>query len=201
MHLAWFFHYLTAVFPPHHDRKRCLRCWMPCSRSSARKGNISLTKMMMGTTSTLSKGGFNLLVNFKSHHSLVFNLKKWTQLLNNCWNHCFVLTKDVFFPAVFPFSGTFNIFVKVDGTEKLVGCYDNRGSFGELALMYNTPRAATIIATSPGALWCLVSKPLHRTPLQKHSWILNRVFIACCAVSCHDLSKRGVYLRRCGNHH
>lgn len=57
------------------------------------------------------------------------------------------------------FSGTYNIFVKVDGAEKLVGCYDNRGSFGELALMYNTPRAATIIATSPGALWCLVSKP------------------------------------------
>nr|XP_046249699.1 endoplasmin [Scatophagus argus] len=52
-------------------------------------------------------------------------------------------------------SGTFNIFVKVDNTEKLIGCYDNRGSFGELALMYNTPRAATIIATSPGALWCL----------------------------------------------
>ncbi|KAM9375376.1 LOW QUALITY PROTEIN: cAMP-dependent protein kinase type II-beta regulatory subunit-like [Pholidichthys leucotaenia] len=52
-------------------------------------------------------------------------------------------------------SGTFNIFVKVDGVEKLVGCYDNKGSFGELALMYNTPRAATIIATSPGAIWCL----------------------------------------------
>uniref|UniRef100_H3DF21 Protein kinase cAMP-dependent type II regulatory subunit beta n=1 Tax=Tetraodon nigroviridis TaxID=99883 RepID=H3DF21_TETNG len=52
-------------------------------------------------------------------------------------------------------SGTFSIFVKTDSTEKLVGCYDNRGSFGELALMYNTPRAATIIATSTGALWCL----------------------------------------------
>ncbi|KAK5902013.1 hypothetical protein CesoFtcFv8_007315 [Champsocephalus esox] len=52
-------------------------------------------------------------------------------------------------------SGTFNIFVKIDGTDKIVGCYDNRGSFGELALMYNTPRAATIIATSPGAVWCL----------------------------------------------
>lgn len=51
--------------------------------------------------------------------------------------------------------GTFDIFMKVDGVEKLVGSYDNRGSFGELALMYNTPRAATIIATSPGALWCL----------------------------------------------
>ncbi|XP_062246793.1 cAMP-dependent protein kinase type II-beta regulatory subunit [Platichthys flesus] len=52
-------------------------------------------------------------------------------------------------------SGKFNIFVKVDGIDKLVGCYDNRGSFGELALMYNTPRAATIVAVSPGALWCL----------------------------------------------
>uniref|UniRef100_A0A3Q2P470 Protein kinase cAMP-dependent type II regulatory subunit beta n=1 Tax=Fundulus heteroclitus TaxID=8078 RepID=A0A3Q2P470_FUNHE len=51
--------------------------------------------------------------------------------------------------------GTYNIFVKVEGAEKLVGSYDNKGSFGELALMYNTPRAATIIATSPGALWCL----------------------------------------------
>ncbi|XP_037109798.1 cAMP-dependent protein kinase type II-beta regulatory subunit [Syngnathus acus] len=51
--------------------------------------------------------------------------------------------------------GTFGIFVKADGGDKPVGCYDNRGSFGELALMYNTPRAATIVANSPGALWCL----------------------------------------------
>ncbi|XP_061679016.1 cAMP-dependent protein kinase type II-beta regulatory subunit isoform X1 [Syngnathoides biaculeatus] len=51
--------------------------------------------------------------------------------------------------------GTYNVFVRADGAEKLVGCYDDRGSFGELALMYNTPRAATIVATSPGALWCL----------------------------------------------
>lgn len=51
--------------------------------------------------------------------------------------------------------GTFDIFMRADGAERAVGSYDNRGSFGELALMYNTPRAATIIATSPGALWCL----------------------------------------------
>ncbi|KAI7811650.1 cAMP-dependent protein kinase type II-beta regulatory subunit [Triplophysa rosa] len=51
--------------------------------------------------------------------------------------------------------GTFDIVLKADGTTRTVGSYDNRGSFGELALMYNTPRAATIIATSPGALWCL----------------------------------------------
>ncbi|ROI37088.1 cAMP-dependent protein kinase type II-beta regulatory subunit [Anabarilius grahami] len=51
--------------------------------------------------------------------------------------------------------GMFDIVLKVEGTTRTVGSYDNRGSFGELALMYNTPRAATIIATSPGALWCL----------------------------------------------
>ncbi|XP_048410380.1 cAMP-dependent protein kinase type II-beta regulatory subunit isoform X2 [Stegostoma tigrinum] len=51
--------------------------------------------------------------------------------------------------------GTYNIFVNVDGMQRCVGTYDNRGSFGELALMYNTPRAATIIATSDGALWGL----------------------------------------------
>uniref|UniRef100_A0A8C3AMF6 cAMP-dependent protein kinase type II-alpha regulatory subunit n=1 Tax=Cyclopterus lumpus TaxID=8103 RepID=A0A8C3AMF6_CYCLU len=36
-----------------------------------------------------------------------------------------------------------------------VGQYNNKGSFGELALMYNTPRAATIVATEEGALWGL----------------------------------------------
>ncbi|XP_062857793.1 cAMP-dependent protein kinase type II-beta regulatory subunit [Trichomycterus rosablanca] len=51
--------------------------------------------------------------------------------------------------------GMFDILVKIEGTTRTVGSYDNRGSFGELALMYNTPRAATIVATSPGALWCL----------------------------------------------
>ncbi|XP_013913392.1 PREDICTED: cAMP-dependent protein kinase type II-beta regulatory subunit [Thamnophis sirtalis] len=51
--------------------------------------------------------------------------------------------------------GTYNIVVNCDGVGRCVGTYDNRGSFGELALMYNTPRAATIIATSPGTIWGL----------------------------------------------
>ncbi|XP_038834182.1 cAMP-dependent protein kinase type II-beta regulatory subunit-like isoform X2 [Salvelinus namaycush] len=51
--------------------------------------------------------------------------------------------------------GTFDILMKADRVERVVGSYDNQGSFGELALMYNTPRAATIIATSAGALWCM----------------------------------------------
>ncbi|XP_075455823.1 cAMP-dependent protein kinase type II-beta regulatory subunit isoform X3 [Ascaphus truei] len=51
--------------------------------------------------------------------------------------------------------GTYDICVKSDGVGRCVGAYDNHGSFGELALMYNTPRAATIIATSVGAIWGL----------------------------------------------
>ena len=39
---------------------------------------------------------------------------------------------------------------------KVVGSYDERGSFGELALMYNMPRAATIIALTTGSLWAMV---------------------------------------------
>lgn len=53
-----------------------------------------------------------------------------------------------------------------------MSCYDNRGSFGELALMYNTPRAATIVATSTGALWCLVSK-------LNFCWVFN---VCCCFI-------------------
>ena len=54
-------------------------------------------------------------------------------------------------------SGTYDIYVNIDGTEKCVGAYDQKGSFGELALMYNMPRAATIVATSEGSLWAMVS--------------------------------------------
>jgi len=51
--------------------------------------------------------------------------------------------------------GIFDIYVKIDGTDKKVGSYNNKGSFGELALMYNTPRAATIVAASEGVIWAL----------------------------------------------
>uniref|UniRef100_A0A8C6Z0I3 cAMP-dependent protein kinase type II regulatory subunit n=1 Tax=Nothoprocta perdicaria TaxID=30464 RepID=A0A8C6Z0I3_NOTPE len=54
--------------------------------------------------------------------------------------------------------GLYDIFVARDNQTRCVGCYDNHGSFGELALMYNTPRAATIVATTEGALWGLVRK-------------------------------------------
>uniref|UniRef100_A0A8C6Z0K2 cAMP-dependent protein kinase type II-alpha regulatory subunit n=8 Tax=Tinamidae TaxID=8803 RepID=A0A8C6Z0K2_NOTPE len=65
--------------------------------------------------------------------------------------------------------GLYDIFVARDNQTRCVGCYDNHGSFGELALMYNTPRAATIVATTEGALWGLVRKE-NRSHLQN---ILN----------------------------
>eukprot|EP00794_Sanderia_malayensis_P005982 gene5982-6678_t len=52
-------------------------------------------------------------------------------------------------------SGKYDILVAKNGVDETVGCYDDKGSFGELALMYNTPRAATIIATTSGILWAL----------------------------------------------
>ncbi|XP_028431092.1 protein kinase, cAMP-dependent, regulatory, type II, alpha, B isoform X3 [Perca flavescens] len=58
--------------------------------------------------------------------------------------------------------GVYDIFVQKDGVSVCVGKYDNKGSFGELALMYNTPRAATIIATQEGALWGLDRATFHR---------------------------------------
>ncbi|XP_048038001.1 protein kinase, cAMP-dependent, regulatory, type II, alpha, B [Megalobrama amblycephala] len=58
--------------------------------------------------------------------------------------------------------GVFDILIQKDGVSLCVGCYDNKGSFGELALMYNTPRAATIRAAQEGALWALDRATFHR---------------------------------------
>ncbi|XP_077384548.1 protein kinase, cAMP-dependent, regulatory, type II, alpha, B isoform X2 [Festucalex cinctus] len=58
--------------------------------------------------------------------------------------------------------GLYDIMVAKDGVSVCVGKYDNKGSFGELALMYNTPRAATIVATQEGALWGLDRATFHR---------------------------------------
>ena len=48
-------------------------------------------------------------------------------------------------------SGVYDIYVSGSN----VGQYDNKGQFGELALMYNMPRAATIKAKTKGRLWAL----------------------------------------------
>ncbi|PSN72246.1 camp-dependent protein kinase A regulatory subunit [Corynespora cassiicola Philippines] len=42
-----------------------------------------------------------------------------------------------------------------DGLGEKVGSVGAGGSFGELALMYNAPRAATVVSTEPSTLWAL----------------------------------------------
>ena len=71
-------------------------------------------------------------------------------------------------------SGSYDIYV---GGKRL-GSYNDTGFFGELALMYNQPRAATIIAASPGVLWAMVSKTQYQSSKQKP--IINRGLAGFC---------------------
>ena len=53
-------------------------------------------------------------------------------------------------------SGSFHVFVSRNGKPAIKVCdYGPGGSFGELALMYNAPRAATVTATSDSVVWAL----------------------------------------------
>ncbi|XP_077547617.1 cAMP-dependent protein kinase type II regulatory subunit-like [Haemaphysalis longicornis] len=66
-------------------------------------------------------------------------------------------------------SGTYHIYVgdgSGKGGEKLVGKYEGSGSFGELALMYNMPRAATITAVTEGTLWAMNRQTFRRIVLK-----------------------------------
>ncbi len=55
-------------------------------------------------------------------------------------------------------SGRYDIFIEGAEERKLVATLDGKGSFGELALLYNCPRAATIVAATDGVVWCLDQK-------------------------------------------
>ncbi|CAG7814984.1 unnamed protein product, partial [Allacma fusca] len=65
-------------------------------------------------------------------------------------------------------SGKYKVFVKIDSEPqaKAVGGYDGAGSFGELALMYNMPRAATVQAESDGSLWAMDRQTFRRIVLK-----------------------------------
>jgi len=63
-------------------------------------------------------------------------------------------------------TGKYDIFVMVNGKPKLVGNYTNEGFFGELALMYNMPRAATITAATKGIVWALDRQTFRRIVLK-----------------------------------
>lgn len=71
--------------------------------------------------------------------------------------------------------GSFDVFVKKGDQEKKVITLTAGGSFGELALMYNTPRAATVIAAEDGVLWA-VDRTTFRHSLTNHSFRKRRMY-------------------------
>ncbi|MED6283372.1 cAMP-dependent protein kinase type II-alpha regulatory subunit, partial [Characodon lateralis] len=89
--------------------------------------------------------------------------------------------------------GVYDIFVAKDGASVCVGKYNNKGSFGELALMYNTPRAATIVATDEGTLWGLDRATFHRLIVKNNAKKrrMYEAFIECVPLlNCLELSER-----------
>lgn len=68
-------------------------------------------------------------------------------------------------------SGTLDCFI---GEAKVTN-YEAGGSFGELALMYNAPRAATIITTSDSVLWAL-DRITFRTILMENTSRKRRMY-------------------------
>lgn len=59
-------------------------------------------------------------------------------------------------------SGVYDVFVRnessADGSVKRVHQFDGKGSFGELALLYNMPRSASVKALTDGTLWAMDRK-------------------------------------------
>jgi len=62
--------------------------------------------------------------------------------------------------------GVFHVLKSSGDEEKKVMQYDGKGSFGELALMYNEPRAATVVCVEPGTLWAMDRASFQRTVLK-----------------------------------
>jgi len=52
-------------------------------------------------------------------------------------------------------TGKYSAIINTDEGPKTVMEYDNEGNFGELALLYNMPRAASVKAETDGSLWAM----------------------------------------------
>ncbi|VDQ09786.1 unnamed protein product [Trichobilharzia regenti] len=57
--------------------------------------------------------------------------------------------------------GDYEIYTMKDNQMQKIAEYKGKGSFGELALLYNTPRAATVRAITKGTLWAITRDTFH----------------------------------------
>jgi cAMP-dependent protein kinase regulator len=89
-------------------------------------------------------------------------IERWEKTLVCTWLQTFLTDPYMYC------SGTYLTFVKGenDAEPRQVYKYENSGSFGELALMYNMPRAATIQAASSGSLWAMDRQTFRRILLK-----------------------------------
>lgn len=71
-------------------------------------------------------------------------------------------------------SGIFEATAVNNGTSKITK-YENGGSFGELALMYNKPRAATVKALTDGVIWALDRNTFRKIVL-KHAYNKRKMY-------------------------
>ncbi|XP_005108712.2 cAMP-dependent protein kinase type II regulatory subunit [Aplysia californica] len=62
--------------------------------------------------------------------------------------------------------GRFGVLVGAGTDMKRVHQFDNSGSFGELALLYNMPRSATVVAETEGILWAMDRQSFRRIVLR-----------------------------------
>lgn len=80
--------------------------------------------------------------------------------------------------------GTFDFFVNPlgalqpgpGGMGEKVGCVTSGGSFGELALMYNAPRAATVISTESGCMLWALDRVTFRRILMESTFARRRMY-------------------------
>lgn len=63
-------------------------------------------------------------------------------------------------------SGKYDVSVIVKGEHQKVHTFEDRGSFGELALLYNMPRSASVMAMSRGSLWAMDRNSFRRIVLK-----------------------------------
>ena len=116
------------------------------------------------------------------------------------------MTCDVTLKCLFSiFRGKYEVYVKDQkGTPNLIHTYDNSGAFGELALLYNMPRAASVKAITSGTLWAMdrqtfrriLLKSAHKKRKMYESLIDKVPMLKCLEVSLHSncIKKKNIFL-------